>query len=235
MVSASELLFPVDEHERLQSLYHYDILHSLQEELFDELVVLAATLFRLPISYISLVAAEQAYYKASFGFSHMPPQPRADLLCAQVIKKGRVVVYNDLATAPQTALDAQAIRNSLTYQARFYAGAPLRMPGQHVIGALCLVDQQPREFSAAEQQLLEVIADLVSQAIAVRLHCRSTPGLGDACWYSIQLQARDEVYALGALVRYLAARYGTSIPVPEEILHPVRRRLADLQAILHEQ
>lgn len=74
----------------------------------------------------------------------------------------------------------------------------------------------------------------MSQAIEVRFHCQSTPALGNACWHSMQLQARDEVHALGALVRYLAARYGTSTPVPSEILHPVRRRLADLQVILQE-
>ncbi|RZK31797.1 MAG: GAF domain-containing protein [Hymenobacter sp.] len=235
MVSAPKLLFPIDEHERLQSLYHYDILHSLREELFDELVVLAATLFRVPIAYISLVAAEQVHYKATFGFPQvLPAQPRAELLCAQVVRQGQVVVYHDLATAPQTALDAQAIQNALAHEARFYAGAPLRMPEQHSIGALCLVDQTQREFSAGEQELLEVLANLVSQAIVVRCHCQATPGLGAACWHSIQLQAREEVYALSALVRYLAARYGTSTPVPEEILYPVCRRLIDLQAILHD-
>ncbi|MGI4863819.1 MAG: GAF domain-containing protein [Janthinobacterium lividum] len=234
MMSATALLLPVDEHERLQSLYHYDILHSLREELFDELVALTGAIFRMPIAYISLVDAEQIHYKASFGFPLLPPQPRADLLCAQVVKRGEVVVYQNLATTPQTPLNAQAIQNCLAYGARFYAGAPLRMPGQHIIGTLCLVEQQPREFSAAEQSLLEAIADLASQAVAVRFQCRSTPTQGNARWRTVQLHAREEVYALGALVRYLAARYGTSVPVPEEILQPVRRRLHDLHAILQE-
>ncbi|RZJ93291.1 MAG: GAF domain-containing protein [Hymenobacter sp.] len=234
MVAFSESIFPVDEHERLESLYHYDVLHSLQEELFDELVTLTAALFRLPIAYISLVAAQQIHYKASFGLPPLPPQPRADLLCAQVVKQGEVVVYHDLASAPQTALTAQSIQNGLAQQARFYVGAPLRMPDQHVIGTLCLVDQQPREFSADEQNMLEAIANLASQAVVVRCLCRSTPTLGNTRWQTMQLHARDEVYALGALVRYLAARYGTSVPVPQEILQPVWRRLQDLHVILQE-
>lgn len=234
MVAVPELLLPANEAERLQSLRQCDILPTLQECFFDELVALAAALFQLPVAYVSLIEAELAHYKAHYGLPALPPQPRADVLCAQVIKQGQVVVYHDLLTETQLPPTARAIQNGLANQVRFYAGAPLHMPGQHVIGTLCLVGRQPREFCALEENVLEAIADLVSQAIMVRHHCRSTPALRDDCWQKVQTQARDEVYALGALVRYLAARYGTGVPVPEEILHPVRRRLHDLQVVLHE-
>ena len=151
-----------------------------------------------------------------------------------MVKRGQVVVYHDLASAPLTTTDARAIRYCLDQQVRFYVGVPLRMPDQCIIGTLCLVGQQPREFSAAEQALLKAIASLASQAIVARHHCRSTPALGAARWQAMQVQARDELHALSALVRYLGARYGASIPVPEEILDPVWRRLHDLRAIVEE-
>ena len=228
------MLLPTNEAERLRSLHRYDILHSLQEVVFDELVLLAGTLFRLPIAYITLVDAERVHYKASYGSPLPPPTPRAGLPCAQVVRHGRVVLYRDLAEATPTPLDAAAIQNCLTQGVRFYAGAPLRMPDQHIIGTLCLVDQEPREFSADEQHLLEELADIVSHAIVVRHYCHRAPLLGEARWQAIQQSARDEVYGLGALVRYLTARYGPAVPVPEEVLQPVRRRLYDLRAILHE-
>jgi hypothetical protein len=135
-----------------------------------------------------------------------------------------------LAKATQTSLDAAAIQNSLAHEVQFYAGVPLRMPDYRTIGTLCLAGPQPREFSAAEQQVLETAAGIVSHAIAVRSHYHG--GSNNLRWLEIRTQTRDEVYALGALVRYLAARYGTSTPVPEEILQPVMRRLRDLRAIL---
>ncbi|RZJ91131.1 MAG: GAF domain-containing protein, partial [Hymenobacter sp.] len=162
MLAVPAFLIPANEAERLQSLYHYDVLHSPQEELLEEVVALIATLFRLPIAYISLVDAEKIHYKASYGLA-LPPQPRADLLCAHVIKRDQLVVYQDLATASQTALDAQAVQTCLNYGLRFYVGAPLRMPDHHSIGTLCLGGLEPREFSATEQALLEAIASLVSQ------------------------------------------------------------------------
>lgn len=234
MVATPAMLLPANEAERLRSLHRYDILHSLQEVLFDELVLLAGAVFRLPIAYISLVDAERVHYKASYGSPLPPPTPRAGLPCAQVVKHGRVVLYHDLAEAAQTPLDGAAIQNCLNQGVRFYAGAPLRMPDQYIIGTLCLVDQQPRDFSADEQHLLEDLANIVSHAIVMRHHCHSSPKLGKAQWQAIQQSARDEVYGLGALVRYLTARYGPAVPVPEEVLQPVRRRLHDLRAILHE-
>nr|GFC10764.1 putative LOV domain-containing protein [Tanacetum cinerariifolium] len=145
-------LLPADETARLQSLHSYAIVQSLQEEIFDELVALLASLFRLPIAYVGLMEADQLSYKAAYGLPRQSVHPRAGTLCAQVVKYNRVVVYHDLAEAPQTSLDALAIQNSLGHKVRFYAGAPLRMPDHRTIGTLCLASQQPREFSPAEQQ-----------------------------------------------------------------------------------
>ncbi|MGI4737132.1 MAG: GAF domain-containing protein [Janthinobacterium lividum] len=234
MIATPAVLLPTDESERLQSLHYYDIIHSLQEELFDELVALTASLFRLPMAYMGLVEAQKMHYKATYGLPRLPPQPRATLLCAQVIKHNQVVVYHDLAAAVQTPLDARAVQAGLAQDILFYVGAPVRMASQHAIGTLCLVGPQPREFNSTEQKVLEDIASLVSRAIAVRYFCRNNPLLGEVRWQEVQRQAREETYALGALVRYLFARYGTGVPVPEEILYPVQRRLHDLRAILHE-
>jgi GAF domain-containing protein len=235
MVATPAMLLPANEAERLRSLHRYDVLHSLQEEILDELVMLAGGVFRLPIAYVGLVDAERVHYKATFGLPRLPPNPRAELLCAQVIKQGRLVVYHDLATAARTPLNAAAIQHGLAHHIKFYAGAPLQMPDQHLIGTLCLADRQPREFSAEEQLLLEELAALVSRAIVARHHCHRTAALGPRQWQALAQAARDEVHGLGALVRYLTARYGPAVPVPEEVLQPVRRRLRDLRAILHEE
>lgn len=228
MIATPPTLLPADEVARLQSLHSYAIVHSLQEDFFDELVALLASLFRLPIAYVGLMEANQLSYKATHGFPRQPAHSRVGSLCSLVIKHNRVVVYHDLAEVSQTSLDAVAIQNSLAHKVRFYAGAPLRMPDHRTIGTLCLAGLHPREFSSAEQRLLEVVAEVVSHAIAVRSH------LSDGGWLKIRTQACDEVYALGALVRYLSARYGTAVPVPEEILQPVTRRLHDLRTILQE-
>lgn len=230
MLATPPTLLPANEAARLQSLRSYTIVQSMQEDLFDELVALLTNLFCLPIAYVGLMEADQLSYKATCGFPRQLVQPRAHSLCALVIKYDQAVVYHDLATATPGSLDAAAIQQGLAHKIRFYAGAPLRMPDHQTIGTLCLASPQPREFSPDEQQLLELLAAVVSHAIAVRSHCYAS--LNDFRWLEIRTQARDEVYALGALIRYLSARYGTLTPVPEEIIQPVTRRLRDLHAIL---
>jgi GAF domain-containing protein len=225
---------PVTEATRLASLRHYDVLPFLREDVFDEFVSLAARIFSLPISLFNLVDAQQVSTGARHGVPSAPPQPRAEMLCSTVIAHNRVMVYHDLAAAPQLSADAVAIQATLAQGICFYAAAPVRLAKEHSIGTLCLLDQQPREFTTEEQHVLQALADTVSQTIIARHHCRTTPELGEAHWQGLRPRLHDEVHALAALVRYLLTRYGRLIPVPEEVLHLVFRRLADMRALLTE-
>jgi transcriptional regulator with GAF, ATPase, and Fis domain len=228
-------IVPAAEHERLASLHDYDVLPFLREDVFDEFVGLTARIFSLPISLFNLVDAHQVNTGAHYGLPSVAPQPRAEMLCSTVVEQNRVVVYHDLRAAAPALTNAVAIQATLAKRIRFYAAAPVRLADQHSIGALCLLDQRPREFTQEEQHVLQCLADLVSQAIVVRHHCRTTPELGEAHWRSIRIQLHDEVQELGALVRYLLTRYGATIPVPEEVLHLVLRRLADLRVLLQNK
>lgn len=235
MILTPAALLPANEPERLQALQYYELLPVLQEEVFDELVTLSAQLFGLPICYVGLLDGQQLHYKATHGLPPLPPQPRQDVLCSQVVRQNQVVLYHDLAATDPAPLDAPAIQNALNQHVRFYVGAPLRVPGEHAIGTLCLVDQQPRTFSAAEQQALEHLAAVIAQAVVLRHECRHAPELGEARWQQVGAQLREEVNALGALVRYLLTRYGLVVPVPEEVLHLIVRRLHDLRRLLQEE
>ncbi|TDN37123.1 GAF domain-containing protein [Hymenobacter sp. UV11] len=227
-------LSPANETERLYALRQADILHSLQEEVFNELVALSARLFGLPISYIALLDTDRIHYKASYGLPLPPPAPRQDVLCAQVVLHNRVVLYNDLTTTAPTPIDGPAIANALAHQARFYVGAPLRTAAEHAIGTLCLVGPSSRTFSEQEQQVLEQLATVVAQLIVLRQCCLHTRALGAAHWQRVRDLVRDEIHSLSTLMRYLVQRYGALVPVPEDVLHLMERRLWDVQLLIEE-
>lgn len=48
---------------------------------------------------------------------------------------------------------------------RFYAGYPLRGPGGWTIGTLCVIDQEPREYSARHGKQLRAFARRVEDEI----------------------------------------------------------------------
>jgi GAF domain-containing protein len=230
MALTPSFLLPANETKRLQTLRAYDILHSLQEPLFTEVVELTATLFNVPISLIALVGADEVEYKAVHGLPGLRSQPRVEAICALAVKEEQVVVFTDLAHShaltPQADLAAQA------KGLRFYAGAPICVPDGDCLGTLCLIDRQPRSFSAAEQLGLEQHAQLVALLIMVRQHCLVNQKLGQAYWSAVRTELAWEMQALIALVRYLATYSGTHIPVPTDVLRLVGQRLDDFRSKL---
>lgn len=226
-------LLPANETKRLQTLRAYDILYSLQEPLFTEFVELTATLFNVPISLIALVGADEVEYKAVHGLPDLRSQPRVEAICSLAVKEQQAVIFTDL-TQPNS-LTAEAAAAAQAKGLRFYAGAPLCMPGGHCIGTLCLIDQQPRTFSVPEQRLLEHLAQLAGQLIAVRRYCLAAPAAREEQWNLVRTELAWEVQALMALARYLFVYAGIHVPVPADILALVDRRLSDFRLKLRDE
>lgn len=234
MPATSASLLPGNETERLQSLRAYNVLPALTEPLFDEFVALTAQVFSLPISLISVVEEADVYYPTNHGMPGHTQQPRAEALCSTAIQQAHAVVYHDLVLE-SAAIAPEAARVAHDNGLRFYAGALLRLPDQCLFGTLCIIDRQPRTFSAEEQQVLDHLAAVVSQALAVRHACLAQPPVGAARWERLCTQLQEELRELTALVRYLFTRHGVQIPVPADLLAQVERRLFDLQRLLIEQ
>ena len=235
MATTPASLLPADESERLRSLRVYDVLPALIEPLFDEFVALTAQLFSLPISLIAVVEENDVFYPASYGLSGHERQARVETLCATAIQKSRTVVYHDLAVEIAATLRPEALHAAESNELRFYAGALLRLPDQRPLGTLCIIDRQARTFSETEQQVLDHLAALVSQAIAVRLTCLARPAAGAARWEQLHAQFQGELRELTALVRYLVTRHGIQIPGPADLLAQVQRRLADISRFVSEE
>jgi hypothetical protein len=222
-------LLPANETERLQTLHAYSVLRSLQEPLFTDVVELAATLFNVPISLLALVGADEVEYKATHGLPGLRSQPRVEAICSLAVKEEQVVVFTDLAHSHALTLEADMAARAKGL--RFYAGAPLCVASGYCLGTLCLIDRQPRSFSAAEQQVLELHAQVVAGLLVVRQHCLANP-TQEHDWVAVRTELSWEVKALIALVRYLATYSGTHIPVPADVLDLVSRRLKDFYSKL---
>lgn len=233
MAKTPAALLPEDEAARLRSLRAHDVLPTLIEPLFDEFVALTAQVFSLPISLISVVEEEEVLYPVNLGIPGHDAQPRVEALCATAIEQSRTVVYHDLAIETSATLPPEALQTAHDSGLRFYAGALLLLPDQRPLGTLCVIDRQPRTFSAAEQQVLDHLAALVSQAIAVRLACLVQP-TGAERWEQLRAQLQEDLREFTALVRYLFMRHGVQIPVPADLLAQVERRLHDMSQYLSE-
>lgn len=235
-LAAAYWLLPPNEAERLRALYHYDVMPARQEPIFDELVRLSAQVFSLPISLIALVDADEVSYKANQGLPGLVNQPREEAICAMVVSQRTPLVFSNLTKPDQLQrLTTMASAAAQAKDLQFYAGVPLHTPIRYLIGTLCVIGNQPRNFSDEERLLLEQLAGLVSELITIRHVCLTHQKVTSReRWQSLQALMTEEVRQISVLVDYLLAQFGTKAPTPLGVLKPVARRLDDLHQLLQK-
>lgn len=152
---------PAEELRRVRALHELQILDTPREERFDRVVRLAQRLFDVPTAAINLIDEDRQWGKAVAG-GLTTDCPRQDAVCASTISEPRALVVEDLTDDGRFS-SFPAVADGL----RFYAGQPLSAPGGERVGALCIVDDKPRELSESDLALLRDLADLVEKELAV--------------------------------------------------------------------
>ncbi len=143
------------ERRRLLALDSYRVLDTPPVPGFDDLTQLASQWLGMPISLVSLIDADRQWFKSRVGLA---PQetPRSQAFCSVAIEQP-----DEVMVVPDAQSDPRFRDNPLVTGEpgiRFYAGAPLLTPEGEALGTLCVIDRTPREFSAAQQQTLVLLA-----------------------------------------------------------------------------
>jgi PAS domain S-box-containing protein len=152
--------------DRLAALDGYGVLDTSAEPGFDDIVQLASQICDTPVALVSLVTAERQWFKARIGFE--PCETDLDRsVCAHALVEGDLLVIPDLRLDPRTR------DNPLVTEApfiRFYAGAPLIVPGGETVGSLCVIDAEPRPQGLTDAQAsgLRSLAGLVVSQLELR-------------------------------------------------------------------
>ncbi len=155
-----------DECRRLAALHRLGVLDTAPEAVFDAITTAAAQAFGVPIALISLVDAERQWFKSNIGLPGVGQTPRQLAFCDHTIRE------HGLMEVPDAQLDARFASNALVTgepHIRFYAGAPIEMPGGERIGSVCVIDRAPRQLSPAQRELLANLARVASACFADRL------------------------------------------------------------------
>jgi len=91
--------------------------------------------------------------------------PAEQSLCQYVMDSKDKLVLDD------ARLDPRAVASSMVESASViaWAGFPVRAPDGHVVGALCVADQLPRRWSAGDVEILETLAHIASDEVALQV------------------------------------------------------------------
>jgi PAS domain S-box-containing protein len=155
---------PPNEQRRLAELRKFDVLDTPPEELFDDLVELAANICQAPIALITLVDESRQWFKAKVGLQ-LAETPRDIAFCAHAINQEDLFVIRD-ATKDSRFADNPLVLSEPNI--RFYAGAPLITPEGHALGTLCVIDRVSRQLSVEHKRALHVLSRHVMMLLELR-------------------------------------------------------------------
>lgn len=150
---------PADEVQRLRVLESLAACDLVSIPELDRITRLAARHFRVPMAMVNLVDAELQWSKSVQG-GERRTLPREHSFCSHTILHDQPFVINDARA------DTRFVGNPLVAMPQglvFYAGYPIRSLAGYPLGALCLIDHEPREFGEADAQDLQDFAALVEQ------------------------------------------------------------------------
>jgi predicted PurR-regulated permease PerM/GAF domain-containing protein len=147
-----------NEHERLAALRELG-LTSARGNQFDAAAKRVAQAFNAPIALVSLMEDEHQPLPAAPGASPdsaaARQNPREESICGHVVAAEGVMVSEDVTKDDRFADNPLVLEKGI----RFYAGAPVRTSAGLVVGSLCVIDTEPRQFSEADRHRLQEMAD----------------------------------------------------------------------------
>ena len=136
---------------------------------FNRVVRLAARVLRVPVAQVNLVTDE-----AQVPIAWHAPEPErwaspvslGYSYCQHVVTLDRPLAVSDARVDPLVR-DSRATRESGIVS---YLAVPLRAPGGEVLGSVCVVDAEVRQWSAEQVAALEDVAALAADEVVLRTH-----------------------------------------------------------------
>ncbi len=142
---------------RLDSVERMALLYTPAEECFDRITRLASRVMRVPVAVLSITGHDRVWFKSRVGVQVNEVALDDTLIADVMATHGSLVVQDALAT-PRYSRSGLVVNAPF---ARFFAGAAVRAPDGSRIGALSVLDTEPRGGVGED---LPFLRDLVSVA-----------------------------------------------------------------------
>lgn len=152
-------IIPDNENERLAKLHSLHVLDTYEENgTFKHIAAIASRMFNVPIALVNFVDKDYVVTKASVGVDGSNEVSRGVSLCSLAVLRTDVTVFENAREEPCLLANPMVIGD---FGLQFYAAAPLTTSDGYNIGAVCIVDKVPREFSESDQKMLQSLASIV--------------------------------------------------------------------------
>jgi PAS domain S-box-containing protein len=147
---------PENESQRLEALYALNLLDTPPEERFDRITRLAARLLNVTMASVALVDERRVFLKSRVG-TDITEFPREESISAHALLETKQFVVPD-AKSDERFADIASVREAP--HIRFFVADPLCAHDGSIVGALCVMDHQPRVPSAEDLAVLHDLAEI---------------------------------------------------------------------------
>jgi diguanylate cyclase (GGDEF)-like protein len=156
---------PENDDERIASLRGMTLLSTPREADFDRIVRIARKTFNTEIALITLIDKERQWFKSQIGLD-LKDVARDISFCSHAIQSNETFIVRDALHDPRFHDNPLVIGGP---GIRFYAGEPLRNSAGFLIGTLCIISRQPREFGEADKEILQDLGRTVELVLDNRI------------------------------------------------------------------
>lgn len=158
----------LSESQRLKTLRQLKILSSPLNGAIEDLIRLAAHVCAAPIALLSLADAKHHRIKCQIGVD-LPDLPRDTPLFESVLLRRQLLLVPDAKQDPSFATDRLV---TSAPQIRFFASAPLVTPDAQIIGALSVIDREPKQLTDIQTEALRILSSQVIASFGIQRHVR---------------------------------------------------------------
>lgn len=150
---------PLRERSRARAVKAIGIGEGPSEPDFDRFVQQAAEAFAAPFALLTLIERNSLWIKAAAGLE-LRCMPRENSFCSHAVDTGDLLEVCDARADPMFAALPAVVGEPYV---RYYLGAPLGLMDGTDIGALCVLDDRPRQPASRDQKAY--LAGLARQAV----------------------------------------------------------------------
>jgi GAF domain-containing protein len=156
---------PHNEAARVLTLARMDLIGAERDERCQRYARVARALAGTSIAAVSIVGPGDQWFRGNEGLLVDGTSRRVSFCAHAIHEQGHFQVQD-------AHLDVRFADNPLVTGSphiRFYAGFPIRVPGDLALGTLCVIDSQPRSLTQEQIRALRDLADCLQSEMTTLL------------------------------------------------------------------
>lgn len=159
--------------QRLTAVRQVRNLDPARRQIMTRLAVLAAELCDAPVALITIVDDQRQVFAAQWGLPEELAQrgetPIDYSMCQFAVSTGKPLIVDSMADDPEFRTHPAFLELGVAA----YAGIPLVTSEGHALGALCVIDFVPRDWSDDVLARLALLAEVVTDEFELQSHERA--------------------------------------------------------------